>query len=645
MRTVNHVHCYLMMILFLFGFVSFYYYLPHYNFVKDADEPLKAVYDKSDNSYKFYLETDVNGYDVVADDAIEYRRVYKDNMEFIRYNIKVKVQSIGDSNGLSSDRIFNVKYSDIETIYEHMKNFGCFYKKNSHGNDLSYYFRIFKKLKTLNGDDLKSDVNKVGFGRNIYGDETAQIIFMDDINIENLKDHNNRPLTEVFLTIVKSNRGYQKWYANTPNFTDEDIEYSHCFGKVTSGIDFCGIDDEPFDYNVHYLHNISKSNAPTMSELNTLSAWGETILRGVPKVLEDEININKNEFYGDIVEFDTDAFTETIIGNVYHRFNTAQREIWNTNYKHIVRDEIVSDDYDNVNGVGKAFNVATYYLNNVTTSVDEKGVEKEVMFGNISPEGYFYNPHNKIKIREINDIELKSDAKHINYSEYKFRKITTTLLFKADGTIKIYNDELDAMIAKEADDTIATQGSYYEIDIKAPTNFGFLKGDYIAFYNKKTTETSWGEIVSVSGDMVTVRYDDSSFATIDNVTSQHFKPNSGQRCLYAFWSPDNVPVYAQLSLGTQKFVWKNIIPPSEMTNEDDLYDTPFANGRFYIENNINLFLKRQDPHGKYGLSLPLFKVYEQTLANPLLRFNVTGGEPIDMFDIIYQINNDLTSCV
>ena len=47
-----------------------------------------------------------------------------------------------------------------------------------------------------------------------------------------------------------------KVVCNNKDYGNEKVEFSHCFGKLTSGIDFCGIDDEPFDYNIHYLLDI-----------------------------------------------------------------------------------------------------------------------------------------------------------------------------------------------------------------------------------------------------------------------------------------------------------------------------------------------------------------------------------------------------
>ena len=175
-------------------------------------------------------------------------------------------------------------------------------------------------------------------------------------------------------------------------------------------------------------------------------------------------------------------------------------------------------------------------------------------------------------------------------------------------------------------------------------NYGFYKGDYIAFYNKQTMELNWGEITSVSGLEITLSFDVDSFKTINGLSDEHFSSSSGKRVLYAYWSPNNVPTYAKLAEGARKFVWRKVVPPSEMIQDDEMYETPFANGRFYIEKNVNFFLKRQDPTGKYGLSIPMFMRYEQSVANPMLRFNVGGYNPVDFSEIMYTMNNLTTNC-
>lgn len=542
---------------------------------------------------------------------------------FQKVERKLKVVSLGDANGQNRERVFNISYSDVEDIYAFLEE-GCFYKKISHDTECKYYFRIFKKLKTLGGvEELKSDINKSAYSRNIYGDETAQILYLDDVDVTGMVDNNGAPLTEVYLTILKRNAGNELWYKEK-DFTSEDVEFSHCFGKVTSALDFSGMEDEPFDYNIHYLHNLNKyideSNTTYAAEYdtsnavkNTFAAWGETINDNpTPKVLENDLTIDNDEFYGDVVEFDIYNCKETVIGDVYHRFNTKQRETFADEYRDIYNDTIVSDDYDYANGSGRPFIALTYYVNDVVSTADDVDGNVDLnrlMYGNISPEGYYYKPHNRIKIRETEENAVRQTAKEINYSECSFGK-----------------------------------GDYYMLKIKVPTNYGFYSGDFIAAYDVETGEIAWGEIMSFSDMMLTIRFSLNAFSFLESeVRKEYFLPNNILRRFHCFWSSDvAVPFYAKFSPTDRKFVWNRVIPQSELTNTQELFDIPFSNGRLYLENKINFFLRRQDPTGKYGLSIPKYKKTTPVVPNPMSRFVIQGNNPIDLSQLIYFLENSNT---
>ena len=621
-------------------YVTFFYYMPHSETKKNTEEELKYV--KTDKGEYLFEISNFDEDGNVKDETDYVEKII--SKDFCRYGIKVKVESIGDANGDNLDRVFTVKYNNIDDIYEYLNYFGCFYKKNVSNTDCLYYFRKFKKLKKLNGDSIKSEVNKIAFSRNIYGDDVAQVIFTDDLNIEGLLDNNGKPLTEIYFTVIKRNAGRSEWY-NDKNYGSEKVEFSHCFGKLTSGIDFCGIDDEPFDYNIHYLHNMDSTMiGMSDAKYNTFSAWGETILSGMPQTIENDITIDFDEFYGDVVEYDISKATETVIGNVFHRFNTEQRETWNQDFQHIKQDAITSDDYDDANGTGNAFKVETYFLNNVKNSIDTSGSSGNMMYGNISPEGYYYNPHMRIKLKENDSIVSTSIAKSINYTNPNIESVKKYLLFKEDGTIETYSNRYDAENAKNGDELIVLQDYHYDVTITAPVNYGFYKGDYIAFYHKNTSSIVWGEIVKVNNLDITIRINGVDMEQYGIINKSLFDPYSAERVFYAFWSENNTPIYAKYCEGNKKFVWRNIIQPSKLTQDSDLYDNTFANGCFYIEKNVNFFVKRQDPIGKYGLSMPMYKVYKQSVSNPLLKFVIRGYNPVDLSEVMFIMNNLTDNC-
>ena len=605
------------------------------------------------------------------------KRMYK-------FEHKVKIYSVGDLNGNFADRIFSVKYSDIDEIYEMLEDNGCFYKKAVNGTECSYYFRKFKKIKNFDGEELKSDINKLAYGENIYGDGISQIVFTDDVDINGLTDENGRQLNELYLTIVKRNKGREEWYrVDNPDISSSAVEFSHCFGKLTSGVDFSGVDveNEPFNYNVHYLHNIEKRQnliSTDRSYANTLSAWGATILNGMPKKIEDNITIDLDEFYGDIVEFDNYNYESTVIGNVFHRFNTEQRESINIGFADIVQDVILYDDYDKYNGSesGKAgFTIGTYYINDFLSGnhlIDNPVSSNTLVRGNIMPEGYFYNPNYKIKIKEEEELPHQSAAKLINYDDCSISGRVVYLEFEVSF---VNGERVYTLVGKRYDNpyggnstgrndrsndrsshpigygnevahvfSAVTEG--YTLKVHVPTNYGFYKGDYVALYDKQTNTTYWGEIINFTNMELSVFLEGSIFDGL-NVTSNidYFTPESLTRRFYMFWSPDSVPTYSKLCIESMKFCWKRLMNMSELTGDSDLSETPFSNGRHYIHQNINFFLKRQDPNGEYGLSEPITHEIDKPIPNPMTKYTINGYEPIAIdFGGLLDIIKDTKTC-
>lgn len=179
-------------------------------------------------------------------------------------------------------------------------------KKVFAGQESEYYFRKFKKIKTRSSSVVETDdyeIYNVAFSQNIYNDPITQFVFNEDIDVSDLTDNLGRPLSELYLTMVKTN--------------SSDNVFS--FGSVSSGIE-----------------------VPFMAELNNSSNSGLAYLRDIPVIhkihnggsspfpthtpLESNITISDTDFYGDVVEYNRFQVIETVLGNVCHRFNTINRE-------------------------------------------------------------------------------------------------------------------------------------------------------------------------------------------------------------------------------------------------------------------------------------------------------------------------------
>lgn len=334
----------------------------------------------------------------------EIRLFYSGNStELTRFSVPVLIVSVGTEKGEDIDRYFKVNFSDLNTFLEvvtdetgkdHIVIRGTdaepqfFYKKMEGGYDDRYYFRKFKVFKNyqyvqcerhgdevvitkepavvnenspkhikfgdeyfeLQGKPLAYTQNKIAFAGNIYGDRVAQVIFNDDICTAGLKDNLGRPLSTVYFMTAKTNRGHKEWYEEE-NFTGDTVEFSHCFGEVTSGLDLPA-DDISTEYNVRKLHNVFvdffDDTAYTEGLKIAMGGAPKGNYSGTPTPIESGITLEEmDEFYGDIVEFNRPEYTERVIEKVYHRFNTAQRELLNNDkYFDIHYDELVGDLYD-----------------------------------------------------------------------------------------------------------------------------------------------------------------------------------------------------------------------------------------------------------------------------------------------------------
>ena len=489
------------------------------------------------------------------------------------YSINVGDRFFYDSNH-NRYYIINDRYVNIDTTAQNIS-----YKKIVNGIESDYYVRIFSRLPNFrfsNGDtsteysiynkpvvdnveqlslledyqrpehDFESHVSRLAFARNIYSDEIGEIVFTDDINIANIHDNLGRPLTDIYLTIVKNNAGYKEWYGFDRldcDITSDEVEFSHCFGKITCGFEMSeeSIDDADAQ-NIRVINNVKGVNfGYDVSSINKQRP-SDTNLTPVEIDFKSDIH-----FYGDLCCYDGYNAIEESIQPMMHRFNTAQRESANAamgNYfSQFAYDEIYRDDYD----TGDAFIIKQHQFEDC----------------NNKPEGYYYIPHYKIPVKTfgklqsimptflniqsiINNIEL--DAIQVTTQQYHFLK-------PGDKSI-IYNMENDKY--------------YYLTTIPAVNNNERI-------FTCKVYDEKGNLSRAINGD------------------------NIGN---YRLFKVDNldIPSYAHLLKdGTCRYIWRDVINNGSMGGDKNIEEYPFTNGAFYINKHIDLYLRRQDPYGTYKL--------------------------------------------
>ena len=597
----------------------------------------RVVIQSVSSIHNLSTNSSVNIYKIDGEEVVDYR--------------EVRIKGLGDQNGEMQQYFFMIDADDVPDWLNDngnlIKGVSGRFCKTVFGIDCMYYFRVFRRLpnfKEVAKDEnryhfigkynkpeyeFNSEVNKLGFANNIYGDNIAQIVYLDDVDVKGITDNLERPLTDIYLTIVKSNKGHELWYpeSGSPRYEDENMTFARCFGKVTSGIDLPPEFGFSKDYNVHRIHNIdygklmNSDYASSFTNVNeNVSIANFNVVTNVNndpmppsgsvsslKTLEDDITIEQEFFLGDLVEFSVAQYQETILEPVYHRFNTAQREYVNASYKDIIIDEIYMDDYEgSETGVTKNDSDKIDGNFKCVEDVYNKGYEddvannrkKEVTYpGNLFPEGYYYQPHYRIHLKDVSDkISQSSD---------------TQMELTDDGVIiGPGNDNVTFTTTKDYDliakDEIVIQDSlnniFYDAVVTSVTGItGETRATAVLADGKKINEGVLNE-------------------------PDHF---------IVFKKTMGIPRYAIHYPDTSgKYIWRAVLPHSKVSSDSEIYDKPFANGAHYRYTGLNFFLKRQDPYGYYELNTKT--VTSTGEVNKLTNFMTlgNGNESIYYNDVV-----------
>ena len=454
---------------------------------------------------------------------------------------EIRVRGLGNLDGEYPGYFFSIDAEDVRDWFDSddklKNNISGRLAKSVFGVPCKYYFRVHRRIPNLNNseeNDFQNELNKLAFANNIYGDNIVQLIYLEDIDLTELVDNLGRPLTDIYLTIIKCNAGHKEWYEEN-NKTSENITIARAFGKVTSGIDIPYESGFSKNYNVRRIHNINNPSTNVSQENIGL----------LP--LEDDIQGSGEFFLGDLVEFSVTQYQETILEEIYHRFNTAQRELENLKYEDIVFDEIVADDYDsNPDGVfDDNFRCETKIYN--------KDGELNCP-GNLFPEGYYYKPHYRIHVKDI----------------------SSTIAQSSDTQVPV--------------DNVVRSGNRFTFICLADYDLTF--GDAIVIQNLQTKEC-YEAIVTNMEDTVNITAN-----TVGN-----YQSNDTDAQYVVFKKTIGIPGYAvRLPDTSGKYVWRAPVPPSTLGNDSELHNVPFTNGAHYHHIGINFFLRRQDPYGDYNLN-------------------------------------------
>ena len=283
-------------------------------------------------------------------------------------NGEYTVYSVGLENGDLKDYYFVIDSQNTVSITANSRM-----SKIVDGKSVNYYFRLFSKIKTKTAPIIETDdyeTYQAGFSENFFNDPIIQFVFNEEIDVSNLKDNLGRPLSEIYLTILKTSS-------------------NNLFTEVKSGIEapyIASLNDSDVIPHLLQIPVIQKihngGNLPYISHV-PLETFQSS---GLP-----------NTFYGDVVEYNNTTLLETVLADVQHRFNTFNREQNNTIQEYI----------------------------STTTDINQIAQQRTLILGP-RQEGYYYKAHHIIKIRDFSN--------YIETANNLIDEVPSYATLKEDGT-------------------------------------------------------------------------------------------------------------------------------------------------------------------------------------------------------------------
>lgn len=549
------------------------------------------------------------------------------------------VGSIGDFSNKNKDYYFTIYGIDylleLMNIEKLTNDYYFRFVKVSNGSDCKYYYRKFYKLpnfrlkkEELTDEDVENrklleeyiikncsvnytDCNgneqrkmlgfdkeqyPLAFSNTIYHDGVSQIVFTDSIEFDKLTDNLGRPISEIYVTIIKRNQGHDLWYKRNKSDSEmKEIEYSHCFGNVCSGLN---IHTEKAD------NNALKKDRLEVGDVTQLSNEKEDYILN-----NDITNLATEKFYGDVVELNQAKVEETVLGDVYFRFNTEQREhIFNKNdvennktkelncFK-LLYDEIESDDFDYSQEItnGNSGFVCKEYDITGDNYEDDKTTDPSLLI-TYRPEGYCYKAHYPIQIREFSTLrqgshkQIKVSSCNPRQANGLFIEVVSSLRsgVTSGSTVYLCDSETEEILNKLTVNSVQSSVRFLLNPIeRGEENYKNIYSVIEGLLHSDEKKFSIGE-EWVDEDGVSHR------AQEETTAFDYSHPKYILRLKNI-----DIPNYAY-SLGGNIYLWRDVLKIGD-SNTETLKEHPFANGHFYINKEINFFLRRQDPFGYNGL--------------------------------------------
>ena len=427
-------------------------------------------------------------------------------------------------------------------IFSRFPNFDFYDKELTEENIYGFDENARKRVIDVYSDikyEKQSTTTKLGFARNAYGDNVGQIVFNDDIDIDLIKDNLGRPLTSLYLTFFKTNYGRKEWYEKSNGVEPNPGSENVEWSRCFGKLN-CGFEYSPYIDEETW----GRGNIRVMNNINNTFGLAEGRFHAGGGEDGDEIIYKKqNKFYGDLCMYSPSECLETVIQDCCHRFNTMQRETCGNKEKYGTYSLFENVYYDDIRYDDYSSEIWVFYA---PQSVYESHAEH--------PEGYFYKPSYEVRVRSFSPKLREFRPDMLDVTEFTKTNVNTIIgktvvenYFNNDTNLYVYDTSTGKGYQCEIVNILDTN----VIEFKCPSYPGDMSSSACKLYNRNVVIPSYAEIV-----------------------------------------PGKTGTYR----------WRDVIQNGFESESGIIKEYPFVNGCFYIHTDVNLFLRRQDPFGDYGLS-------------------------------------------
>lgn len=284
-----------------------------------------------------YFKTPIN-HGLSVNDRINLYNFIDVNNDLALSHRSYAIFKLGDEDGNKKNRVFvlDIRPTDIDF----QSGTSTFKRVKGDNYESEYYVRTLSALTTTYDD---YDIYPAAFGINYYEDKLASFNFIKDIDVSNIVDNRGRPLSELYLTLVKND-----------NDSKPDSLHNRYWQDIQSGLS-SNIKDRFWTRIV--------AGYETERDLRTnynIRAYGDEDYN--TNSYFENIDESDDTFQFDIVEYNEYDLFEISLEDIYHRINTIYRE--------------------NLTDIYTSINPSLSFVTN-------------------KREGYLYKPHSKIQIKEF----------------------------------------------------------------------------------------------------------------------------------------------------------------------------------------------------------------------------------------------------